>query len=302
MPPPRNRPGRQADSAAHGLSRRPPVPVTAQRLPRRPLVCVTALLGALAAGGCGAEPNEATEGLDPESPHTRIVRLLAAGQPVFGIFSGEHSAAGGTAMGRNRETDFVFYSLESGPFDLETLAVYAEAMERAAGPDGTHPIALRIPPIREGREAAGERVRAGLAAGVAAIVFPHVESAEEAAFAVRAVGSNQWPSRADGVHANLLIVEDRVGVENVRAIAATPGVSVVFAGPGDLRRAYEGDMAAVEAAIQTVLAACLEVGVPCGITAGVDDIATRLEQGFRVIIVTEPEALAVGKRAAGRSD
>jgi hypothetical protein len=32
----------------------------------------------------------------------------------------------------------------------------------------------------------------------------------------------------------------------------------------------------------------------------VDDIAERLTQGFRVIIVTQPEALVVGKRAAGR--
>ena len=59
-------------------------------------------------------------------------------------------------------------------------------------------------------------------------------------------------------------------------------------------------MEAVEAAIQTVLAACLEAGVPCGITAGPDDIAMRIEQGFRVFIVTSPEALAVGHQAAGR--
>ena len=41
--------------------------------------------------------------------------------------------------------------------------------------------------------------------------------------------------------------------------------------------------------------------VACGITAGVDDIAERLEQGFRLIIVTSPEALSVGRAAAGRS-
>ena len=61
-------------------------------------------------------------------------------------------------------------------------------------------------------------------------------------------------------------------------------------------------MEAVENAIQTVLAACKEFAVPCGITAGVDDIAERLEQGFMLIIVTQPEALAVGKAAAGRTD
>ena len=61
-------------------------------------------------------------------------------------------------------------------------------------------------------------------------------------------------------------------------------------------------MEAVENAIQTVLTACKEFDVVCGITAGVDDIADRLEQGFGMIIVTEPEAVAVGLAAAGRSE
>ena len=59
-------------------------------------------------------------------------------------------------------------------------------------------------------------------------------------------------------------------------------------------------MEKVEEAIQIVLAACLEFDVPCGVTAGVDDIAMRIEQGFRVFIVTQPEAVAVGMAAAGR--
>lgn len=82
----------------------------------------------------------------------------------------------------------------------------------------------------------------------------------------------------------------------------TPGVSVVIPGPGDLRRAYEGDMEAVEAAIQTVLAECLAADVACGITAGPDDIGERLDQGFRLIIVTSPEALTVGRAHAGRAE
>ena len=106
-------------------------------------------------------------------------------------------------MIQNRETDFVFYSLESGPFDIPAMQEYMKAMADGAGEDGPHPIM---------------------------------------------------------------------------------------------------DAEAVESAIQTVLAACKEFDVPCGITAGVDDIAERLEQGFRVIIVTQPEALAAGRRAAGRQN
>ncbi len=231
-----------------------------------------------------------------------IVGLLAAGQPVFGMFSGEHTAEQGAVMAHNREMDFVFYSLESGPFDIPTMTAYQESMAQASGEEGARPMALRIPPIGEGEEAARDHVRQGLAAGVAAIVVPHLESAAQAAVAVSAMGPAAWPGNPGGNLVSMLIVEDKVGVANVREIVSTSGVGVVFAGPGDLRRAYERDMEAVENAIQTILAACREFDVPCGITAGVDDIAERLEQGFRVIIVTQPEALAVGREAAGRTD
>jgi 2-keto-3-deoxy-L-rhamnonate aldolase RhmA len=93
-----------------------------------------------------------------------------------------------------------------------------------------------------------------------------------------------------------------VGIENAREIVNTPGAGVVIPGPGDLRRAYDGDAEAIEGAIQTVLSACKEFDVPCGITARADDIAERIEQGFRFIIVYGDDGLAVGRAAAGRRD
>ena len=231
-----------------------------------------------------------------------LVELLAAGEAVFGIFSGDHTAEGGRAMAAHPETDFVFYSLESGPFDIPAMETYVAALDDASGEAGPPPIALRIPPVHADPAAARERVAEGLAAGVASIVFPHVVAREDAEVAVDAMGPELWPGNPDGSLVAMLIVEDREGIANVRDIVSTPGVSVVFAGPGDLRRAYEGVMEAVETAIQTVLAGCTQFDVPCGITAGVDDIAERLEQGFKVIIVTEPEALAVGLEAAGRME
>ncbi len=258
-----------------------------------PIACLALLTVAMAA--CAP----ASDGTDDMT--SAIVGLLAAGQPVFGIFSGEHTAEQGAVMAQNRETDFVFYSLESGPFDIPTMVIYKESMADASGEQGPRPMALRIPPIGEGEETARDHVRQGLDAGMAAIVVPHMESGAQAAVAVTAMGPDLWPGNPGGHLVSMLIVEDKVGVGNVRDIVNTTGVSVVFAGPGDLRRAYERDMEAVENAIQTILAACLEFDVPCGITAGVDDIAERLAQGFRVIIVTRAEALAVGREAAGRT-
>lgn len=237
---------------------------------------------------------------DSEVSQAPLVRLLSAGDAVFGVFPGAATREDGAERGRNRELDFVFYSLESGPFDIPAMAAYQAGVAAGAAPEPPHPLTLRVPPVRDGPEQARANVAEALAAGVAGIVFPHVESGDDAMAAVSAVGDGSWPGNPDGSLVNMLIVEDRAGVERVDEIVATPGVSVVFAGPGDLRRAYEGDMAAVEEAIQAVLAACLAHGVPCGITAGPEDVARRIEEGFRVFIVNDPAAATVGREAAGR--
>ncbi len=267
----------------------------------------------------------------------KIVKLLAEGKPVFGMFSGDKTARGGMAIAEKEVADFVFYSMESGPFDVEGMQVYMQFMlsraELARSTFNGHPVALRIPPIRDGWVEAQDRTKRGLDAGVYSIVYPHVESAEEALHAVRSmrfrdakargpeglrpsdVGDSPrywglsaddyrskadlWPLNPEGELVNILLIEDRVGVKNAREIVSTEGVSIVIPGPGDLRRAYNNDAAAIENAIQTVLAACKEFDVPCGITAGPDNIEQRLKEGFRVFIAPE-DAIAVGRRAAGR--
>ncbi len=263
----------------------------------------------LFAAACAApepsdSPGSGTEAAgDPASAAadaSALARLLADGQAVFGAFSGPTTAEQGALMGQNRELDFVFYSLESGPFDIMSTKVYMSGVAEGSGTEAPHPLILRVPPIRNGVDAVGANVAEALDAGVAAIVFPHVESAEDAAVAVSVMGDELWPGDPAGTLLSILIVEDRSGVERVDEIVATPGVSVVFAGPGDLRRSYEGDMEAVEGAIQAVLAACQAHGVPCGITAGVDDIAERIEQGFRMFIVSDPATVTAGRTAAGR--
>jgi 4-hydroxy-2-oxoheptanedioate aldolase len=268
----------------------------------------------------------------------KIIRLLKENKPIFGVFSGEKNAAQAANIVRDPRIDFVFYDMETGPFDVPRMQLYIQSMiDRASlvlSDDGTNdfPLVTRIPPIRDGRDTAVERVGRVLDAGACGVIFPHVESSEDAAFAVRTmryaserdepaglrpdtvgdaprcwgVGeatyrrkADVWPLEPDGELVNIVIIEDRAGVENAYEICATKGVSIVLAGPGDLRRAYAGDMDAVEKAIQTILGASKELDVPCGITAGPDDIEKRLREGFRVLI-TGAEALAIGRRAAGR--
>lgn len=270
-------------------------------LKTRSLVAAALLPFAMSACGGGDDGEDISEGTMSPAAQNTIIELLEDGQVVFGIFSGEQTPEGGRLMAQNTDVDFVFYSLESGPFDLDAMGGYIRGLDEASA-GATPPIALRIPPIRDDREAALDRTRRGLAAGATSIVYPHVESVEDAALAAEAVGSRLWPSNPDGDVVNVFLLEDQIAIERAREITSAAGAGVVIPGPGDLRRAYEGDMEAVEGAIQTVLAACLEFDVPCGITAGVDDIGTRIEQGFRFFIVTQPEAIAVGRAAAGREE
>ena len=305
-------------------------------------LAVAVLLSLLGLAACSSPPADDRVTAEEEAAEAepagnggpswnRVAALLADGQVVFGIFSGERTPETAMEMAQQELADFIFYSLERGPFDLPTMSAYQEALSPpdARGSANPHPVLLRIPPIRDGMDEAAERTAAGLDAGAYGIVFPHVETAGEAAHAVasmRPAGAGGlrgdadpeaarvfgvspedyasragvWPLDPAGELVSMLLIEDKVGIENALAITSVPGISIVSPGPGDLRRAYEGDMEAVEGAIQTVLAACLEAGVPCGITAGPDDIAMRIEQGFRVFIVTSPEALAVGHQAAGR--
>lgn len=277
----------------------------------KPVAVAVASLSLLIAAACGApspetsgeatdETSEEPVAASPDAEMT-VAERLGAGQVVFGVFPGGQTAEAGAEMARLSGMDFVFYSLESGPFDLDAYRAYVDAMQAGLGPDAPRrQMALRIPPVAQDPDGFMQRAAAGLESGLDVLVVPHVENAEQAAIAVRATGPNAWPARPDGAHVNFLIVEDQTGIANVSEIVGTEGVSVVFAGPGDLRRAYGGDMEAVEEAIQAVLAACLGHGVPCGITAGADDIAERIEQGFRVFIVYDPAAIPVGRAAAGR--
>lgn len=270
-----------------------------------PLAALALLsLGVAACGGSetGAESRSVPTASEAPSVGNALLALLQAGEPVFGVFSGDQTSEQGAAIVRDTDADFILYSMESEPFDVAQMEAYLGGMQDAGGADALRdlPVLLRVPPIADVADTRA-KVNEALPTGIAGIVFPHVQRADQALASVE-IMAGSWPADPNGETVDVLIVEDKEGIDNAREIMAAPGLTVVFAGPGDLRRAYDGDMEAVENAIQTVLAACKEFDVICGITAGVDDIADRLEQGFGMIIVTEPEAVAVGLEAAGRSE
>jgi 2-keto-3-deoxy-L-rhamnonate aldolase RhmA len=290
----------------------------------------------------------------PAARHNKIIDLLSQGKVVFGWFATAPRTPGvdesveqrmmpaARKAARDPLMDFVFVNMEAvasynPPMIKSFLQTMVEAGSRRNPND--HPLMTRIPIFHDDPVAARQRVAEMLNLGVHAIVFPDMESGEEAEQAIAAMRYSQpgnsksptpagvrpdevgqapsywglspaeykqkadvYPINPQGELASIFIVESIKGIENSREITrARP--TVAFPGPGTLGRVFQGDAAKVEAAIQTQLASCKEFNVPCGITANPTDVAKRIKEGFRMIIIYDrdyPETIKVGREAAGR--
>ena len=148
--------------------------------------------------------------------------------------------------------------------------------------------------------------------GARTLMFPNIENAEAAA---RAVAYTQFPTSqalggqrgvagfvraaaygmrrdylqtANAQIAVILQIESALALENITAIAATPGVDCLFIGPADLSASlgHLGDFKhpEVQAAVRRIVEAATQAGIAPGIFA--QDVASArqfLEAGFKFI-------------------
>ena len=222
-----------------------------------------------------------------QNRRNRITDLLSQGKVVLGWFATARTPEAAAKAAADPQMDFVFLNMEQvesyKPDEVKAfLATLADS----------HPLMTRIPIFHDDPSAARQRVAEMLKLGVEAIVFPDMESADEARQALEATRNA----------ASIFIVESEKGIANSREITRERP-TIAIPGPGTLRRVYNGDMAKVESAIQTQLASCKEFNVPCGITAGPADVANRIKEGFRMIIIYDrdyAETMKAARAAAGR--
>jgi 4-hydroxy-2-oxoheptanedioate aldolase len=285
-----------------------------------------------------------------------VIQLLEQGKPVFSIWANyigvgkDYHAA--VTLQNNPNYDFILYDLEHDPLDVNGLSEFLCALldPAAIAKDGvsvTKPVIVRIPP--NGREIHHNQwmVKQILDTGVAGLMFPHIETAEQAINAIKAVrypqpvtapnvepeglrgassaiaarywgmSSREYEKRADvwGLQPDadmlvLLIIENKVGVDNVRDIARTLKAAnikaVLWAGGGDMSLSYGHDRALTEAGLDKVIAAGTEFGVPVGIN-GTTDFARRYAQGVRLFFDIGPARAGSGpnitaeeRKAVGR--
>ena len=281
------------------------------------------------------------------APATQLVSMLDADKAVFGSFA-NFSGFGNAPLdaitqSRDRNVDLVMYDLEHSPFDVTGLQTYMQflldpgAIADAGEVKAAKTVIVRVAAYGRELETNTWMVKNVLDAGVHGVVFPHIETVEQALIAVRAMRYPQAPGAPDfepegfrgsgaavaarywglsvpdymeqsdiwrlDPKGNLVpwfIIENRLGVANVREIARELSAknigAVLWAGSGDLGASYNNDQAAVAQAIDAILAAGKEFGLPVAMN-GTANVTQRMEQGARIFM---GGASATARREAGR--
>lgn len=196
--------------------------------------------------------------------------------------------------------DFVIIDNEHGYMTPETSISLIRAAELR-----------RMTPIIRATENSETVILRSLDVGAHGIQVPQINDGEAAALAVKR--SKYYPEGIRGVamprasdygfapifeyfkqenEETLVIVhcENVKGLENIEAIAATPGVDVIFFGPFDMSQSMgipgQVENQRIQEAAEIVLAACKKYGKIAGIFCGTPEAAkVRADQGFKYISI-----------------
>jgi len=229
-----------------------------------------------------------------------IKAKLAAGGTSYGTMAFEFFTAGLPQIVKTCGAEFLLLDMEHSGIGMETVKAQA-ALCRG----------LDLVPLVRVPAAQYHFIARALDAGAMGIMVPMVETAEEAQFIVSctrypprgrrgaAFGVAAHDDYADGAVTDkiagaeartmvICLVETARGIENVDAIAAVPGVDVVWLGHFDLTNFLgipaQFDHPRYLAAVDALLAACRRHGKTPGFMAGDERWARDYRaRGFRII-------------------
>jgi len=255
----------------------------------------------------------------------RAIDKLQRGHSVVGAIMYDFSLYAARQFGSS-DLDFIIMDMEHQAMDFERLQTFFLGMTDKASLARQGNLQVRVPPLVRiptyGRALNESIVKQVLDLGAFGIMYPAIETREQAIEAVRAarypprkgsahpepVGirgngnmpaawfwglsrpeysqrADTWPVNPQGELLLLLQIETADGVKNIDEIIKVPGIGVIFVGPNDLSYSLGVADGAPEheAAIQTVLKACLASNVPCAVTVDADDVVQRMKQGFKML-------------------
>lgn len=284
----------------------------------------------------GVTPPLVTHGQQNQRPvrMTKLASLLDEDKVALGInvnFGGVgDEALDAMTHSANGDIDLVMYDMEHSPFDVRALRTYMQflldpgAIAKAGDVKASKTVIARIPAYGRELDKNTWQVKSVLDAGVHGVVFPHIETPEQAFTAIRAMRypqkpgvpdfepdgirgsgnavaarywglsgpeyvarSDIWRLDPDGSLIPWFIIENKLGVENVREIArqlkAKNIGAVLWAGSGDLSASYTGDQQATAKGIDAILAAGKEFGLPVAMN-GSANVKQRIVQGARIFM------------------
>jgi len=263
-----------------------------------------------------------------QAPPVRLngaIEKLARGESIVGAIIYDFSLFGARQFATS-DLDFIIMDMEHQALDFERLQVFLLGMTDKAAIAKQGNLSVRVPAIVRiptyGRNLDESIVKQVLDIGAFGIMFPAIETREQALQAVRSARyppakgatdvepsglrgngnmpaawfwglsrpeytrrADAWPVDPQGEILLMLQVETVEGMNNIDEILSVPGIGVLFVGPNDLSYSLgvPGGSPEHEAAIQTLLAACKRHNVPCAITVNAGDVVKRLKEGFRVV-------------------
>lgn len=226
-------------------------------------------------------------------------RLLSQGQPVFGTMVQEVRNASIGQLMALAGCDFVFFDMEHGPFNLETVA----DMIRVTRLAGATPL-VRVP------DAEYHLMCRPLDAGAQGIMIPRVETRSQVEHIVECVkypprgkrgasvnkghndfmAQNLWEFTEQANLENLIIlqIERQQAVEHIEDLLSVPGVDAALIGPNDTALSMglrDDDMlGALEESIQHVLNVSIAQHVACGIhISNLEWLAEWRRRGMQIL-------------------
>lgn len=212
----------------------------------------------------------------------RILQAKAEGSVTFGAWQSLGNSVAAENLAR-QGFDWIIIDTQHGSIEWEHVAAVMQGIENA----GVGSV------IRVGWNSPRLIMRA-LDLGALGVVVPMISTVKDAVRARDAVRYPPMGNRSFGPIrrcysldeaapdvACLLMVETAEGLNNVEAIAATPGIDGLFIGPADLALSLGLPLAAifdrpVLAAVERVVAACRKNGIIAGAASFSQDSAREL--------------------------
>jgi len=241
-------------------------------------------------------------------PVNLFKRAIAAGKTPIGAWLVSAAPSAAEALGCIG-FDFLVVDMEHTPLDTPQMVGVLQTIA------GTAAQAIVRPPWND-----MVMVKRALDAGAQSLLFPFVQSADEAKRAVaytryppagvRGVAAMHRGSRYGTVpnyqkraHEEICVIvqiETLTAFEQIEAIAAVPGVDSIFIGPADLSASmgFLGDMgnAAVQEKLRAGAQTCKRLGKPCGIVgANPEIVASFLDYGFSWVAVGSDLAMLASR-------